>query len=170
MDGANPNPQFFRCPVTADRSDAELRIRNRRLQVRVIEQSIDGFSLTIQGSDARYLALGEAWRLRFDGTEYLTHPEWVCHPIDGLVQLGLRRLDDPANQKNHSAPRLGLLSTAVEGIRRASAGAPEIYFSAAFLLLMIMLVLSPVGEALGVSKLAAEISGALMTLGERLLF
>lgn len=170
MDGANPHPQFFRCPITADRSDAELRVRNRRLQVRVIEQSIDGFSLTIQGSDARHLALGEVWRLRFDGAEYQTHPEWVFHPSDGLIQLGLRRLDDPANPRNRSVSRLGPFSAAVDGIRRACAGTSEIYFSAALLLLMIMLILSPVGEVLGVSKLAAEISGALMSLSERLLF
>jgi hypothetical protein len=87
--------EFFRCPITAENSAAALRIHRRgRINVKLQEASIDGFTVLVRSVDAAKLQIGKPWILLHDGATLEVHAQWFFQAADGQVQVGLRRLRD----------------------------------------------------------------------------
>lgn len=88
------DPNFFRCPVQAEQSEALVRDGRRRTRVLVQETSIDGFTILVSPKDSSRLRVGRNWVLEHQGARIEVHPQWMFNSPDGHVQMGLRRLRD----------------------------------------------------------------------------
>jgi hypothetical protein len=85
---------FFRCPVPEEQAEATLVVGRKRLKGTLLERSIDGFTLLLPATEAKYLSLGSPLVLQCDAECSEVHLQWFFHAPGNRMQLGLRRLRD----------------------------------------------------------------------------
>ncbi|MGV3486198.1 MAG: hypothetical protein ACO1RT_17400 [Planctomycetaceae bacterium] len=90
----DPEPNFFRCPVQDEDSEATIHIRGKRIPAKLQDKSIDGFTVLIDPRHVRKLRVGPQWMLKSGGEVTEVWAQWMFNAPDGRVQLGLRRLRD----------------------------------------------------------------------------
>ena len=148
---------YFRCPVHEDQGQAVLCSRRRRLDVRVQETSIDGFTVLVKPQDANRLAIGRPWVLEYNDARVEVHGQWFFNAPDGHVQMGLRRLRDLTQPVKS---RMSFFNRRRNSSSYGS-GFSGVAFSGVLLLVFVVLALPGVGDALGT---APQIENALMWL------
>jgi hypothetical protein len=106
IESAQPERQFFKCPIPAEQSAAVLCFSRMKIPAELQESSIDGFSVLVQQQHAGQLRLGPRWVLQSVNERSEVYPQWLYCAPDGRVQIGLRRLQD-LTPKARWFPRLG---------------------------------------------------------------
>lgn len=153
--------KFFRCPVQSDCAAATLRVAGKRVPVKLQEQSIDGFTVTVDAATAEKLRFGKPWVLITKDDRVEVHPEWIFHAPNGDIQMALRRMKDlneiatPSSRWNPFAKRIGS--------RQCGQGATsEIAFAGVLVFVFAVLSLPGLGDAVGtaphIQKTAGEMS------------
>ena len=149
--------RFYRCAVHEDNAEAVLCNRRRRLDARVQEISIDGFTVLLRRQDAERLTAGRPWRLEYSGATVEVDGEWFRDSPDGNVQIGLRRLRD--------LTKLDSTSGSVLSRRRPTSvresGHSGLIFSGLLLTVFLILAMPGVGDALGT---APRIESAILSI------
>ena len=99
MTNAHSMTNCYRCPVDADRATAILQVGRRRIQVKILDTSIEGFTIVIKPHDVRRLRYDVTWLLTTCNEKCVVHPEWMYNADATNGQLGLRRMQDVTRAK-----------------------------------------------------------------------
>ncbi len=159
MNDATKHDRFYRCPVQRGCGQASLRVGTRQIPVTFEEQSIDGFTITVEASKRGRLRFAKMWVLCSEHDVVEVHPEWMFHAPNQSVQLGLRRLKDLSTESK--ASRRWQFWRSGWNARKNDHHGHEIAFAGILFLLLAILSLPGLGDALGtaprIQAAAAEV-------------
>lgn len=144
---ASPNA-YFRCPVSGDLAEAQIRSGRKAFRVGVQETSIDGYTVLVGSKEAKKLKVGRPWVLEHQGAYTEVHPQWFFNSPDGQIQIGLRRMRDvtpPPRVRRSLLVRWG-------GCRYADPSVSSAMYGGFVLLLFALLALPGLGDRLGTSE------------------
>jgi len=135
---------FFRCPVQDDESSATIHILGKKIPVQLQDRSIDGFSVMVEPRHSRKLQMGPQWILQAGDERVEVLAQWIFNAPDGVIQIGLRRLQDLTPQ-----PKATWFPC--HRPYRKNSSNPELLLAGVLLFLILVLSLPGIGDALGTS-------------------
>lgn len=151
---------FFRCPVQSECAQATLHVARTKIPANLQEQSIDGFTVTVDAAMAPKLRFGKAWVLTTNDDRVQVHPEWIFHALNGDVQMALRRMKD-LNEIVHPSGGWNPFRYRTESRQRGQGSRNEIAFAGVLVFIFAVLSLPGLGDAVGtaphIQKTAGEV-------------
>ncbi|MEZ6089897.1 MAG: hypothetical protein R3C05_18085 [Pirellulaceae bacterium] len=136
----------YRCPVAAEKAKAWLQMGHRRVNVTMLDTSIEGFTIVIRPKDVRLLRYDVTWTLTTCDEKCIVHPEWMYNADATSGQLGLRRVRDvtPSRmRRKHSAWFMG------GAFRGGESDLSGLALGGMLMLIVAILTLPGIGDDLG---------------------
>ncbi|MEX0824638.1 MAG: hypothetical protein WD119_00645 [Pirellulaceae bacterium] len=151
---------FFRCPVQSECAEATLHVARAKIPAKLQEQSIDGFTVTVDAAKAPKLRFGKPWVLATKHDRVEVHAEWIFNAFNGDVQMALRRVKD-LNEVENRASRWNPFARRRESRRNGQGAMNEIAFAGVVVFIFAVLSLPGLGDAVGtaphIQKTAGEV-------------
>ena len=142
MDRPN-DVRAFRCTVPPENSAAKLKIRNKWLDVAVLDTSRSGFSARVGSSIAKKLKPGQKYELKFNGEHWRVEQESNFSDAGGDSTIGFSRIEELTKMRMPSTPLTAYVS------KTSAQTDPTFLFFIMIVFLIACLSLPGVGDNLG---------------------